>query len=265
MSPNTLGEDAVILNKLLPQYNIGRDVYGPSYAYIRSVNAAGFLPVAAAGGVKGFTVHSYPYGGHDCVIDNYLNKSKVTADLYHNLASVTALAKGIPGADKMLYVLEETAGSSGGGCDNVTNRFVAGFCWINTLMTVGRAGFDRVHRQDIAGWSFAFGKSNYELVGPPGWTNGSPELLTPHPDYFTTLLWRQLVGTRVLSTSVSGSADLLETVEVNFWCSAKGTSPYGTGSVVLVFANLNVHNAVELTIPENLAASPSTRYILTGT
>ncbi len=78
-----------------------------------------------------------------------LDKSKVTKDLFDKLSAVAAVKASTPGADGLLLVLEETAGSSGGGCDNVTDRMVAGFCWMNTLMTVGRAGFDRVHRQ---GW-----------------------------------------------------------------------------------------------------------------
>lgn len=33
-----------------------------------------------------------------------------------------------------------------------------------TLSAVGYSGWDRVHRQDIAGWSFAFGESHYMCV-----------------------------------------------------------------------------------------------------
>lgn len=55
--------------------------------------------------------------------------------------------------------------------------------------------------QDIAGWSFAFGESHYMLVGPAGWTNGSSELLTPHPDYYTTILFRQLIGRHIFNTT----------------------------------------------------------------
>ncbi len=91
-----------------------------------------------------------------------------------------------------------------------------------------------MHRQDIAGWSFAFGKSNYMLVGPPGWTNGTHETLTPHPDYYTTLLWRQLVGQRVLQTNVSGAVDYFF---ASAWCAA-ARAPYGAGgSIVLAFTN----------------------------
>jgi hypothetical protein len=192
VSAATLGADALAMKAALAGLDIGRDVYGSSWARISAADAQGFMPtVVAGGGVAGYTVHNvssgrdqraarvppltppflplfaprpaplcatqYPYGGRDCVVQNYLNKSKVTTDLYGKLAAVAAVKAATPGAESLLLVLEETAGSSGGGCDNVTDRFVAGFCWMNTLMTVGRAGFDRVHRQDIAGWSCEFG------------------------------------------------------------------------------------------------------------
>jgi hypothetical protein len=158
VTPATLGADALAMKAALAGVDIGKHVYGSSWAGIRASDAQGFMPVVAAGGgIDGYTVHAYPYGGRDCVVENYLNKSKVTVDLFNKLSAVAAVKAATPGAESLLLVLEETAGSSGGGCDNVTDRMVAGFCWMNTLMTVGRAQFDRVHRQDIAGWSFAFG------------------------------------------------------------------------------------------------------------
>ena len=42
-----------------------------------------------------------------------------------------------------------------------------------------------------AGWSFTGGMSHYQLAGPPGWTNGS-ELLRPHPDWYTSVLFKQV-------------------------------------------------------------------------
>ena len=165
-SAATLGGDAVTLVKALNEFNIGKDVYGASWAGISATKAQDFLSVAAAGGVRGYTVsacwcgrvrrgtrvcgsphylhlpslysqvHNYPYGGKDCVVNNYLDKTPVTTHLGGELAAVAAVAKGIPDAEKMLLVLEETAGSSGGGCEGVTDRYVAGFCWMNTLNTV---------------------------------------------------------------------------------------------------------------------------------
>lgn len=133
VSAATLGSDALSMKAALAPLHIGKSVYGSSWARISAQDAQGFMPVVVAGGgVTGYTVHSYPYGGRDCVVNNYLNKSKVTTDLYNKLAAVAAVKAATPGAEALLLVLEETAGSSGGGCDNVTDRFVAGFCWLNT-------------------------------------------------------------------------------------------------------------------------------------
>lgn len=152
VSAVTLGKDALAMKAALAPLNIGKSVYGSSWAGISANDAQGFIPtVVQGGGVTGMTVHNYPYGGRDCIVENYLNKSKITSDMAKKLEEVAAVKAATPGAESLLLVLEETAGSSGGGCDNVTDRFVAGFCWMNTLITVGRSGFDRVHRQDIAG------------------------------------------------------------------------------------------------------------------
>jgi heparanase 1 len=253
----------VTLKKLLGSYSIGSAVDGSSWARIATEDAQAFMPIAAAGGVDGYTVHNYPYGGHDCTVQNYLNKSKVTGDLAHKLQAVAAVAASVPGAEQMLLVLEETAGSSGGGCENVTDRFVAGFTWMTTLSAVASAGFDRVHRQDIAGWSFAFGQSHYMLVGPAGWTNGSSELLTPHPDWFTTVLFRQNIGHRVLSTALSGgSSAQQQAVDAHFWCSGD-RSPAGPGSITLAWANLGSED-ISAELPKELAALPSTVFTLSG-
>ncbi len=253
-----LAHDAVTLKRALTSYNIGKDVYGSSFAGVRTEDASAYLPVAAAGGVTGYTVHNYPYGGHNCDVAAYLNKSKVTGDLYNKLASVKSIAKSV--APDMLLVLEEVAGSSGGGCDNVTDRFVAGFAWLTTLATVGASGFSRVHRQDIAGWSFAFGKSNYMLVGPPGWTNGTHETLTPHPDFYTTILWRQLVGRTVLTTTLGGDA---ENFFASAWC-AGARAPYGSGGSVVVAWTNQAATATVVNLPTSLTAVHKTTFLLTA-
>jgi heparanase 1 len=254
-----LARDAVTMVDTLKGFNIGRDVYGSSFARISPEDASAFLPIAAAGGVRGLTVHSYPYGGHDCNVSAYLQKGPVVAGLAGKLAAVRAVRDAV--APGMLLVLEEVAGSSGGGCENVTDRFVAGFAWLTTLATVGAAGFQRLHRQDIAGWSFAFGMSHYMLVGPAGWTNGSHAALTPHPDYYTALLWRQLVGRRVLNTSLAGADDY---AFGSIWCAASG-APYGAGgSVVLAWTN-SAPEALRVALPPVLASARFAAFTLTAT
>jgi hypothetical protein len=293
-----LAHDAVAMKGVLKGFNIGTAVYGSSWARISPQNAQDFLPIAAAGGVEGLTVHNYPYGGHDCVVQNYLNKSKVTANLRASLRAVADVKAAIPAAAGILLVLEETAGSSGGGCENVTDRFVASFVWMNTLNAVGAAGFQRVHRQDIAGWSLAFGRaslfcphppppplflsatlsrppphppspcpvtveSHYMLLGPAGWTNGTHDTLTPHPDYYLTILWRQLMGRQILSTTASGPGAQLEAVEAHAWCAA-ARAPYGAGAAVLAWTNQGASD-VPLQLPALFSAGKATLFTLTAT
>jgi len=114
------------------------------------------------------------------------------------------------------------------------------------------------------GWSFAFGESHYQLVGPPGWVVGN-ELLTPHPDYWTTLLWRQLIGYSVLSTNVTGGPKpLLDNVDLSMWCSAPNTSPYGSGNVVLAFTVMSTDIDVTINLPGNLQNAAMTLYYLSA-
>jgi hypothetical protein len=257
-----MGKDAVTLKRLLADYNVGQQVFGPSWAHVSAQDATDYV-TQAVGHLDGYTVHNYPYGGKDCNVSKYFNKAPITQNLAASLASVVEAVHAINGGDSILLTLEEVACSSGGGCENVTDRFLAGFAWLTTLNTVAEAGFHRVHRQDIAGWSFAFGMSHYMLLGPAGWVNGSAELLTPHPDYFTTILFRQLVGQKLLFSNASGDASLLEGIDLHAWCSSP-RSPAGTGGLTLTYVNFSPKD-IAVALPDPLASASGTLYSLTAT
>ena len=97
-----------------------------------------------------------------------------------------------------------------------------------------------------------------QLVGSPGWTNGSAATLSPRPDYFTTILakqvrgatgvapsgftrrvhlpfiFAQILGRGVLGTSANGPAALMDSFDVHAWC-ARGYAP---GAVSVAWTNL---------------------------
>lgn len=55
----TLGADALAMKAALAGLDIGKDVYGSSWARISTSDAQGFMPtVVAGGGVAGYTVHN---------------------------------------------------------------------------------------------------------------------------------------------------------------------------------------------------------------
>lgn len=173
-----------------------------------------------------------------------------------------SIAPGLP-----LY-LEEFATQAGGGCANLSASFVSGFWYLRASATAGEAGIARVTRQDVVGWSFDNGVSHYPLAGPPGWTNasvyGGPPL--PHPDYFTTLLFKGLVGNSVLNVTVGEAQGGLG---VHAWCARQGASTTA-GAVTLLFVNVQ-GEPVTLALSTSTSSSappmavvPRTEFILTA-
>ena len=65
VSAAQMGKDAVTLKGLLKNYNVGREVFGPSWAGINAQDASDFLAEGVKGGLDGYTVHNYPYGGKE--------------------------------------------------------------------------------------------------------------------------------------------------------------------------------------------------------
>jgi hypothetical protein len=123
------------------------------------------------------------------------------------------------------------------------------------------SGFNRVHRQDLAGWSFTGGMSNYQLMGPPGWVSGSAAL-TPHPDWYTSVLFKQLTGSAALNVSTSGDAGEVAAASVFAWCS--GAPASANASVVLSFVNpTGADISLHVTAP-GVAPAPRTDFILTS-
>lgn len=171
-------------------------------------------------------------------------------------AGLRVLAPGLP-----LY-LEEFATQAGGGCDGLSNRFVSVLWYVHTLGLAGKRGIARVTRQDLVGWSFSSGVSRYTLLGPPGWVSTAADgLPTPHPDFFATALWRQLVGPAALSAEVAASPDVNATLGVHAWCAgADAGAP--DGAVVLTFIHTGTA-PLPLALGEGLAATPRIEWVLT--
>ena len=255
-----LAADYAMLRALLSEHaGVSQTIFGPdACCEERHVPAGGMLrnfSAAARGlGLGAITFHEYPLPraeNRSCVAAGYTNLTEIAAFLEAAISTYAgyaapALSAGVP------LVLGETATTALGGCDGLSNRFVAGFTFMFTLAAAATARVAQVNRQDLVGWSSATTPSAYALLGAPGWARGA---LAPHPDYFLAVLWKQLVGAAVLDAAAAPARDGFD---ARAWCAAGAA-----GGVVVAFVNARA-DATAVGVPARLAQLPRTEFVLTA-
>jgi heparanase 1 len=112
--------------------------------------------------------------------------------------------------------LGETGHAQCGGEPGLSDSYESGFWWLDQLGLAARLGHAVVVRQTLAG-------SSYGLLREP--------TLDPTPDYFSAVLWRRLVGTRVLDLR---AVDAPAAVRAYAHCARDGA-----GDAVVIALNLD--------------------------
>jgi heparanase 1 len=84
--------------------------------------------------------------------------------------------------------LEETGNAQCGGEPGLSDRFVAGFWWLDLLGCLARSGQKVIMRQNLSG-------ADYSLINEVS--------LDPNPDYWNSILWKRLMGREVLDVQLS--------------------------------------------------------------
>lgn len=173
-----------------------------------------------------------------CSIKAFLSPSLFTSEVIAPVLEWKAVMSEHTPTTK--FVLSETASAADGGCPNMSNRFVSGFYYMEIMGALGDIGVFQVYRQNLVGYGGIEFGSSYALLDPPGWyTDG--DQLTPNPDYFTTLLYRKLVGNARLKV------EFVEGQHIHAACAVGG-------GIVLTYINPSV-DALEIDISNITAAS----------
>jgi heparanase 1 len=134
---------------------------------------------------------------------------------------LTALAQGKTAAGGV--IIGETSSAYDGGAPGLSDSFAATFGWVDKLGLTSRMGVQRVVRQQLCCGS------TYDVLGDRGHS--------PRPDYWATVLWKRLMGRRVLS--VEGDGESGRTVRTYAHClSRAGAGPGASGGVALAIINL---------------------------
>ena len=87
--------------------------------------------------------------------------------------------------------LGETGNAQFGGEPGLSDVYLGGLWWMDQLGLLARSGHDTVVRQSLAGM-------NYGMINDAD--------LAARPDYWNSLLWKRLMGTRVYDVKVGGDS-----------------------------------------------------------
>ncbi|XP_041042096.1 heparanase isoform X2 [Carcharodon carcharias] len=222
-----LGEDFEHLYSLLHTFRIFNHtgLYGPDIGQPGKRATVTLLKGFLKTGGKvldAVTWHHYYVNGRNASLKDFLSP-QVLDSLVLKINQIFEVASKIV-PDKKVW-LGETSSAFGGGAPDLSDKYVAGFMWLDKLGLSAKLGIDVVIRQAL------FGAGFYQLVD---------RTLDPLPDYWLSLIYKKLVSTKVLNVSaVHRDAASNGTLRVYMHCTNPNSQIYQKGSVTMFALNLS--------------------------
>ncbi|XP_061439127.1 heparanase isoform X1 [Rhineura floridana] len=240
-----LGQDFIQLRQLLNSYRSYRNakLYGPDVGQPRKHTQKLLRSFLKSGGkvIDAVTWHHYYLNGRTATRENFLSPDVLDTFITAVQEELQLVDDIVPGKNVWLG---ETSSAYGGGAPQLSNTYLAGFMWLDKLGLSAQLGIDVVMRQVL------FGAGTYHLV------NASFE---PLPDYWLSLVYKKLVGTKVLHVSLTGEDP--RKLRVYLHCTNVHHPKYREGDVTL-FA-LNLYNSTKhLQLPFYFSKKQIDEYLL---
>ncbi|KAK2167330.1 hypothetical protein LSH36_29g02084 [Paralvinella palmiformis] len=227
LAPVQLGKDFLQLHYLLKQSSS----FSRFFSHSLLVGPDTTRPTSDHAKVIDY-LRKYYMNGRQAKAADFVNPEIL--DLFpQQAARVKAVIKEV-GLEYKPLMLGETGSCWGGGAPHLSNRYAGGFLWLDKLGIAARMGHSVVMRQ-------TFYEGNYGLIGTD---------LFPSPDYWLSLLYKILVGTRVLHVATD---DKSGRVRVYAHCTALSRSHYPKGSVTVYVLNLHT-SPMQLTLNSVLSS-----------
>ncbi len=236
ISAGQLASDVAVVRKLVDQAAPGALLAAPSSAYWPVVGEllplyGDFMAKGAGALIDVVTWHYYPQQSRRCLLatrraspDRMLDP--VALDEVDTWAARVESARDRYAQGKPVW-LGESGNAQCGGEPGVSDAFVSGFWWLDQLGRVARRGEPVLVRQTLSG-------SNYGLI--------DDDTLDPRPDYWTSVLWRRMMGDRVLDATAGRDPRL----RVYAHCTRHGAPDAAPGAVTLAVVNLDPSRGVSL-------------------
>ena len=187
---------------------------------------------------------------HDDVTRFQLVASFLSTESLDNCGKgVKSLQAALPADRQATLWAGETAAANQGGQSGITDTYIDGFWYLDQLGQMAALNVTVFLRQQMlasSGYPLVEINENGAENGAETETAATGGVLNPLPDYWIARLHKQLMGTTVLSIA-SSAAD----IRVYAHCAI------GSGGVTVAFLNIALKNAVNVTLPEALAAAPA--------
>ncbi|NXM52921.1 HPSE2 protein, partial [Illadopsis cleaveri] len=227
-----LGKDYTQLRSLLQLIRTysRAHLYGPNIGRPRKNVIAfleGFMKVAG-GTVDAVTWQHYYIDGRVAKVTDFL-KTRLLDTLSDQIRKIQKVVNTYTPGKKIW--LEGVGMTSAGGMNNLSDSYAAGFLWLNTLGLLASQGIDVVVRH-----SFLDHGHNH-LVD---------QNFNPLPDYWLSLLYKRLIGPKVLAIHVAGlqrkprpGRVIRDKLRIYAHCTSYHNHNYVRGSITLYIINLH--------------------------
>ncbi|XP_076166182.1 heparanase [Ptiloglossa arizonensis] len=191
-----LGNDYYQLRQLLNKVGYNESILvGPEVNHVGDTNHKGehyaetFLE-NDRDSVNYITWHQYYLNGREAQVADFIN---ITTFNYLPM-QIKSMKEAIKLSRKnILMWLSETSTAYGGGAPELSDRFVAGFLWLDKLGYSASTGVNVVTRQSLFG-------GNYGMVGYD---------LMPNPDWWVSVVYKHFVSEKVLKLTSTNNFDFV--------------------------------------------------------
>ncbi|XP_010887325.2 inactive heparanase-2 [Esox lucius] len=227
-----LAQDYTLLRTLLQsvRYYSRAHLYGPNAGRPRK-NAIlllnGFMKNAGSV-VDAVTWQHYYMDGRVAKVEDFL-KTRLLDTLTEQITKVLKVVSSHTPGKKVW--LGGVGPAWAGGTSNLSNTYAAGFLWLNTLGIAALQGIDVVLRHSFFDY---------------GYTHLVDQTFNPLPDYWFSLVFKRLVGPRVLAVRVAGlqrkprpGRVIRDKLRIYAHCTSFNNHNYVRGSVTIYIINLH--------------------------
>lgn len=242
ISAHRYSEDYRLARATLQSFDSASKLAGPASAYWPWLGEPlafffgemkDFLGDTPRGSVDVVTWHFYPTESQRCGLavrrasSATLIEPRTLNEVRHWAEQVASLRDAYQ--PQAALWLGESGSAQCGGEPGASDGFASSFWWLDELGTLARLGHSVVIRQTLTG-------SDYGMIRSGDWE--------PRPDFWASLLWKRLMGTRVLDV---GGTELTGTLRAYAHCTP-GSYGAPRGAVTVLLLNLSRDRAEHVSL-----------------